>query len=74
MIINYIKTENGIEVSLPLDWITVENMVEMYQNLSVHLWKRWQPSSSMPVMTQTECSVSLDHQMNIPSIHFVFPF
>jgi len=49
MIINYIKTENVIEVSLPLDWITVENMVEMYQNLSVHLWKRWQPSSSMPV-------------------------
>lgn len=49
IIINYIKTGNGIEVSLPLDWITVENMVEMYQNLSVHLWKRWQLSSSMPV-------------------------
>jgi len=29
--------------------LQVDNMVEMYKNLPVHLWKWWQPSSSMPV-------------------------
>ena len=74
VIINYIRTENGIEESLPLDWITSGKHGRNVPKFACSFVKEMATFIFHACdMTQTECSVSVGHQMNIPSVHFVFP-